>query len=95
MASGTHAPPSPPRAGTAAPPVGQDTPADGQRRRLVWLIALRPLLVGLILGAGLFVDSPSPKGLPREFAIYLLEAVGRAVRALSSPRAASMRAGRG
>jgi two-component system sensor histidine kinase PilS (NtrC family) len=76
MASGTHAPPSPPRAGTAAPPVGQDTPADGQRRRLLWLIAIRPLLVGLILGAGLFVDSPSPKGLPREFAIYLLEAVG-------------------
>ena len=76
MASGTHAPPSPPRAGTAAPPVGQDTPADGQRRRLLWLIALRPLLVGLILGAGLFVDSPSPKGLPREFALYLLEAVG-------------------
>ena len=75
MASGTHAPPSPPRAGTAAPPAGQDSPADGQRRRLVWLIALRPLLVGLILGAGLFVDSPSPKGLPREFALYLLEAV--------------------
>jgi two-component system, NtrC family, sensor histidine kinase PilS len=76
MASGTHAPPSPPRAGTAAPPVSQDTPGDGQRRRLVWLIALRPLLVGLILGAGLFVESPSPKGLPPEFAIYLLEAVG-------------------
>jgi two-component system, NtrC family, sensor histidine kinase PilS len=76
MASGTHAPSSPPRVGTAAPPVGQDTPADGQRRRLLWLIAIRPLLVGLILGAGLFVDSPSPKGLPREFAIYLLEAVG-------------------
>jgi two-component system sensor histidine kinase PilS (NtrC family) len=32
--------------------------------------------VGVILGAGLFVDSPSSKGLPREFAIYLLEAVG-------------------
>ncbi|HWJ55863.1 MAG TPA: histidine kinase dimerization/phospho-acceptor domain-containing protein, partial [Vicinamibacterales bacterium] len=76
MAPGTHAPPSPPPAGTAAPPAAQDTPADGQRRRLVWLIALRPLLVGAILGAGLFVDSPSPKGLPREFALYLLEAVG-------------------
>ena len=76
MASGTHARSSPPPAGTAAPPVGQDTAADGQRRRLLWLIALRPLLVGVILGAGLFVDSPSPKGLPREFAIYLLEAVG-------------------
>jgi two-component system sensor histidine kinase PilS (NtrC family) len=54
---------------------GPDSPVDGQRRRLVWLIALRPLLVGLILGAGLFVDSPPPKGLPREFALYLLEAV--------------------
>src|SRR5262245_41762078 len=75
MGSGTHAPPSSPRAGTAAPPVVQVVPSDGQRRRLMWLIALRPLLVGLILGAGLFVDSPSPKGLPREFAIYLLEAV--------------------
>jgi two-component system sensor histidine kinase PilS (NtrC family) len=75
MASGTHTPSSPPRAETVAPPVGQ-TAADGQRRRLVWLIALRPLLVGVILGAGLFVDSPSPKGLPREFAVYLLEAVG-------------------
>jgi two-component system sensor histidine kinase PilS (NtrC family) len=42
----------------------------------VWLIVLRPMLVGVILGAGLFVDSPSSKGLPREFAIYLLEAVG-------------------
>jgi two-component system sensor histidine kinase PilS (NtrC family) len=49
--------------------------ADGQRRRLLWLIGLRPLLVGVILGAGLFVDSPSPKGLPREYAVYLLEAV--------------------
>jgi two-component system sensor histidine kinase PilS (NtrC family) len=55
--------------------VGQAAPGEGQRRRLLWLIALRPLLVGVILGAGLFVDSPSPKGLPREFAIYLLEAV--------------------
>ena len=53
MASGTHARSSPPPAGTAAPPVGQDTAADGQRRRLLWLIALRPLLVGVILGAGL------------------------------------------
>jgi two-component system, NtrC family, sensor histidine kinase PilS len=76
MTSGTHAPSSPPRVGTAGASVGQDSPAQGQRRRLLWLIALRPLLVGVILGAGLFVDSPSPKGLPREFATYLLEAVG-------------------
>jgi two-component system sensor histidine kinase PilS (NtrC family) len=62
--------------GTAAPPAGRAASADGQPRRLLWLIALRPLLVGVILGAGLFVDSPSLKGLPREFAIYLLEAVG-------------------
>jgi two-component system, NtrC family, sensor histidine kinase PilS len=75
MASATLAPPSPPRAGTAAPPASQAAPGDGQRRRLLWLIGLRPLLVGVILGAGLFVDSPSPKGLPREFALYLLEAV--------------------
>jgi two-component system, NtrC family, sensor histidine kinase PilS len=76
MASGTHAPASPPQAGTAAPPVGPDSAADGQRRRLMGLIALRPLLAAVILGAGLFVDSPSPKGLPPEFAIYLVEAVG-------------------
>jgi two-component system, NtrC family, sensor histidine kinase PilS len=69
MPSGTPAP-SPPR-----PVEAMATPADGQRRRLLWLIALRPILVGLVLGVGLFVDSPSPKGLPREFAIYLLEAV--------------------
>jgi two-component system sensor histidine kinase PilS (NtrC family) len=74
MSSGTPAPPSP-SAEAAARTAGQDTPADGQRRRLLWLIGLRPLLTGLILGAGLFVDSPSPKGLPSEFAIYLLEAV--------------------
>jgi two-component system sensor histidine kinase PilS (NtrC family) len=74
MSSGTPAPPSP-GAEAAARPAGPASPADGQRRRLLWLIALRPLLTGLILGAGLFVDSPSPKGLPREFAIYLLEAV--------------------
>jgi two-component system sensor histidine kinase PilS (NtrC family) len=77
MASGSHTPPSPPRAETAAavPPVRPNSLADGQRRRLLWLIGLRPLLTGLILGAGLFVDSPSPKGLPPEFALYLLEAV--------------------
>jgi two-component system sensor histidine kinase PilS (NtrC family) len=66
---------------------GQDTPADGQRRRLTWLIVLRPLLVGLILGAGLFVDSPSSKGLPREFTLYLLQVVA----ALSVLYAASRR----
>ncbi len=75
MASGTHAPPSRPRPGTVATSAGPATAADGQRRRLIWLVVLRPLLFGLILGAGLFVDSPSPKGLPREFALYLLEAV--------------------
>jgi len=75
MVPGTPAPPSP-SAEAAARPAGPASPADGQRRRLLWLIALRPLLTGLILGAGMFVDSPSPKGLPSEFAIYLLEAVG-------------------
>jgi two-component system sensor histidine kinase PilS (NtrC family) len=75
MASGTPAPPSPPKVGTVDPPSGQATAADGQQRRLLWLIVLRAALVGVILGAGLFVDSPPPKGLPREFAVYLLEAV--------------------
>ena len=75
MEPGTHASPSPPQAGTGAAPADQDRPGDGPRRRLLWLIALRPLLVGVILGAGLFVESPPPKGLPREFAIYLLETV--------------------
>jgi hypothetical protein len=73
MASATY---EPPPSTAVAPSAGPASPADGQRRRLLWLVALRPILVGLILGAGLFVDSPPPKGLPREFAIYLLEAVG-------------------
>jgi two-component system sensor histidine kinase PilS (NtrC family) len=73
MSSATH---EPPPSTAVAMSAGPESPADGQRRRLLWLVALRPLLVGLILGAGLFVDSPPPKGLPREFAIYLLEAVG-------------------
>ena len=76
MASGTPAPPAPRAEGTVDPRSGQGSPADAQRRRLLWLIVLRAALVGLILGAGLFVDSPPPKGLPREFAVYLLEAVG-------------------
>jgi two-component system, NtrC family, sensor histidine kinase PilS len=74
MSSGFTTQP-PPRAEAATLPASQPTLADGQRRRLFWLIGLRPLLVGLILGAGLFADSPTPKELPREYAFYLLEAV--------------------
>jgi two-component system sensor histidine kinase PilS (NtrC family) len=52
------------------------SPADRLQRRVLWLIALRPALAGLILGAGLIVESTDPKGLPREFALYLGVTIG-------------------
>jgi len=45
--------------------------ADLLQRRLLWLIALRPALTALILGAGLLIEATDPKGLPREYAGYL------------------------
>jgi two-component system, NtrC family, sensor histidine kinase PilS len=51
------------------------TPTEGLHRRLVAVVALRPLLASLIIGAGLFVDASDPNGLPRDYACYLLAAV--------------------
>jgi two-component system sensor histidine kinase PilS (NtrC family) len=44
-------------------------------RRLLWLIALRPILASLIIFAGLFVEASDPKGLPRDYALYLVGAL--------------------
>jgi two-component system sensor histidine kinase PilS (NtrC family) len=48
--------------------------ADRQARRLLWLIVLRPLLTSVIIFGGLFVDASDPKGLPRDYALYLVAA---------------------
>jgi two-component system, NtrC family, sensor histidine kinase PilS len=49
--------------------------SDRLGRRLLWLVVLRPLLASLVIFGGLFVEASDPKGLPRDFALYLVGAI--------------------
>lgn len=44
-------------------------------RRVWWLIALRPMLATVVIGAGLFVDPSDPNQLPRDYGWFLVGAV--------------------
>jgi two-component system, NtrC family, sensor histidine kinase PilS len=57
-------------AGLPLPDAGVERAA----RRISWLVALRPLLTTIVIVGGLFVEASDPKGLPRDYAIYLLGA---------------------
>lgn len=66
-------------------------PGERVRRRVLWLIALRPMLGVLILGAGLFVESTDPKRLPPEYAYHLLASLAVLTAAYMATRTAVAR----
>lgn len=58
-----------------APRNGSGEPADRMRRRVLWLVGLRPALAFVILGTGLAVDPLQSQAVPADYALYLAGAV--------------------